>query len=193
MNVVLSGLANRQQDLRTFVDDAASVAHTTSDHRVGLGQAIARLPALLAVLRPSLSSLDRAVAAGTPLLTRLRTAAPELITTTKIFPPFLTSGTPAVESLGAAASTGRAAIPAVLPVVKDFDSASIRAKPFSSNLDNCSSTRGFRRVEGMLSLIYGLAASSAGYDQVSHVTTAFFDVLPQCLADQTALGCSGMY
>ncbi|MHB8694857.1 MAG: MlaD family protein [Solirubrobacteraceae bacterium] len=194
MDVVLSALASRSQDVRSFVDRAATVARTTAAHRAALGQTISRLPALLAVLRPSLRSLDLAIARGTPLLANLRAAAPALTRTTDILPTFLASGTPALHSLASAATMGRRAIPVALPVVKDLARASTRAKPFSTDLNQLLlSTRNAGGFEGMLALIYGFGTASSGYDQLSHVTTALFDVLPQCLADQTAPGCSGMY
>jgi hypothetical protein len=191
---VLAALANKNQDVRAFVDRAAVVARTTAAHRTALGQSIHRLPALLDALRPGLRSLDRAIARGTPLLDSLRTAAPGLTTVTHALPSFIAAGTPALTSLASVSSIGRSAVRTAYPVVADLERAAAQAGPFAANLDQLLiSTRNSGGVEGLLGVFYGLANVFAGYDQVSHMIGFNLNAFPTCIADTSAPGCSSKY
>jgi virulence factor Mce-like protein len=191
---VLGALAQRDDEVRAFVDRAAAVATTTAEHKNSLGASIHRLPALLDALRPGLRSLDRAMSSSTPLLGYLRAAAPGLTKLTALVPSFATAGTPALRSLGDAADAGRLAVRVAGPVVSDLKRASAQAGPFAQQLDQLLlSTRDAGGLEGILRFFYSVAVGDAAYDQTSHMQTLLVTVYPQCLHASGAPGCSSAY
>jgi phospholipid/cholesterol/gamma-HCH transport system substrate-binding protein len=191
---VLATLTADETDVRAFVDEAATVAETTADHRDPLGESVRRLPALLEAVQPGLRSLDRAMEQGTPVLDSLHAAAPELTTTTRVLPTFFAEATPALRSVGEATSVGREAIGAALPVISSLRRASQRAIPFATNLHQLLfSTRNAGGFEGVLRLMTSLATTLAGYDGVSHMISVYLKVFPQCFAQTGAAGCDGRY
>ena len=192
--LVLSALANEDRSVSAFVDRTAEVTTTTADHSGALGQSIHQLPGLLDALRPGLRSLDHMITNGTPLLASLRSAAPELVSTTYALPSFVAAGIPALASLGSAARNGLAVLPTVEPVVNDLKRASEPSIAFADNLDKLLiNTRDSGGLEGLLTFFYAFATLTAGYDQTSHIMTLLVRVFPQCLGNTGAPGCSFKY
>jgi virulence factor Mce-like protein len=191
---VLAALSRSDWSVREFVDRAAVLFSTTAAHHGPLEQSIARLPALLAALRPGLRSVNRAMVSGTPLLRSLQTTAPELLDTTNILPRFLGAGTRAVRGLASAAAVGRTAVRAANPTVRDLRSASTAGVPFAEDLDKLLlSTRNGGGLDGIARTFYSLATNYAAYDQTSHLFGAFITLVPQCLSNPNAAGCGSDY
>lgn len=191
---VLAALAERRRDVRTFVDRAGATLRTTAQHRAALGESVRRLPALLGALRPGLRSLEGAMAQGTPLLDDLRAAGPGLDELTRVVPPFVRAGVPALRSVASAADTGRPAVRKARRVVAHLKRASERAEPFAGRLrDLLLSTRDQGGIESIMRFFYGQAASTGAYDGISHFYSVFANVLPQCLGRSNAPGCDSRY
>ena len=191
---VLAALAADDGDVRRFVDRAARVADTTAPHYTAIRQSLRRLPPMLDAVRPGLSSLDRAMAEGTPLLRQLRVSAPGLMELTRALPTFTEAGVPAWRSLASMADTGRTAVRAARPIVGHMNTASAAAKPFAKDLESyMTSIRDKGGIEGTNRLFYSWASYASGYDSLSHMVTANNLPLTRCLADKGAYGCSAKY
>jgi virulence factor Mce-like protein len=195
---VLGQLARRQDQVRAFVDRASAVAQTTAQHQQALGEAVRRLPAMLAAVKPGLRSLDRAAANATPLLDELRASAPGLLTLTRILPSFSRAGLPALRTLGAAARAGTPAVRLATPIISRLLSASVLLRTLATGLDRLLvSSRGAGAIEGVLRVAYAFAVNTALYDSVSHILTFIVAFDPTCIAGQQAgfdvTGCSHKY
>ncbi len=189
-NTILAALNQRSSAVRGFVDNAADVLRTTASRRVALGQAVNRLPALLTALTAALSPVQRLTDAGGPLLDELRQSTPALTTLTRVLPAFTRPAIPAVKALGSAAQTGRAALPALAPVVAHAATFATTANPTVTELDRfLVSTRDAGGFEGLLRFIYSIATETGGYDGVSHMLAIGAAVYGRCLVNQQAAGC----
>src|SRR6202030_1613041 len=87
------------------------VLRIVDDQRAQLATAVGQTAQVLASLARRSNNLrefvDSAAATATPLLSELRTAAPELNRVTTTLPAFATAGIPALKTLSAAAAAGR--------------------------------------------------------------------------------------
>jgi virulence factor Mce-like protein len=190
-NQVLTQLAQRSTGVRSFVDRAAAVAATTSAHRSALSQGVKLLPGLLTNLRRNLAPIDRVVTDGTPLLRDLRAAAPGLTQLTHTLPAFTGPGLPAAQALARATGEGRIAVGAATPVVSKLAKFASTSVPILEQLDQLlASTRDKGGLEGILAVIYSLAADTAGYDSTSHVISITANAFPACFVNPSTLGCS---
>lgn len=195
---VIGSLARRSSQVRAFVDEAANVAQTTAQHRDALGQAIQRLPGMLAAVRPGLESLDRAARNATPLLAELRRSAPELARLNTTLPTFARAGIPALQTLASAAARGRSAVHDAIPVVTRLNAVTGPLKTLGTGLDQLLvSTRDEGGFDGALKMIFAIATATSLEDASSHTFAAFANVEPQCIAAQLATlslaGCSHKY
>lgn len=193
-NRVLASVARKSDDVRSFVDHAATVAQTSAARQTELALAVRRLPGLLDEVRPGLRSLDRVVTQATPVLNGLRSAAPALNTTTRELPKFADAAVPALNDLGSAARVGQTAVRAAAPVVTALKGASAKAVPFATQLNRLLlGLRDSGGFEGTLRLLYSFATLASGYDQTSHIMGLAAGVLPQCFAPGGAPGCSANF
>jgi virulence factor Mce-like protein len=195
---VLGSLAGRSNSVREFVDRAATVARTTAAHRTQLGQAIARFPAMLEAVRPGLHALDRAATNATPLLSELRTAAPELSRVTTTLPAFAKAGTPALNTLSAAAAAGSPAVRDAVGVIDHLNAVSGPLNTLSHQLSQfLVSSRDKGAFEGLLLVVYAFANNLSLEDDVSHMITFGVGLSPLCIAGQeggfNVAGCAHQY
>lgn len=191
---VLAELADQHEDVRGFVSNGAAFVETTAVKREQLAETVRRLPALLVATRRGLGELDRTMTQTTPLLGDLRVAAPSLRELTVTLPAFARAGAPALRELSSVSETARSALASARGPVADLRVAAQRSGPFSGHLETLlSSTRDQGGIEGLLRVAYSLAASFSAYDDASHIVGLAVSVLPQCLADATAPGCSSKY
>jgi ABC-type transporter Mla subunit MlaD len=194
MRSVLGSLAKHDDDVRSFVDQGATVAATTANHQAGLEQSVERLPPLLSQLQTNLVPLNRVATAGGPLLSDLQAAAPAALTLTRTLPAFAKAGTPAVNALARAAAKGSVAVSATKPVsVQLTKLASVAPAVLTLTDQLLVSSRDSGAFEGLLRLLYSLSTDSGAYDSISHFVTALIVPFPACLADPTTTGCSHAY
>jgi virulence factor Mce-like protein len=195
---VLASLGARAQQVRQFVDRAAVVARTTSRHRTALGQTVARLPAMLAAVRPGLRSLDNAAINATPLLNELQSSAPGLTELTSTLPSFARAGIPALRTLASAAASGRPAVRDALPVVARLRAVTGPLATLAPQLSQLlMSSRSAGALDGLLWLAYTVASEGSLYDNTSHILDVIFSVAPTCIAGQQGgfdvAGCNHKY
>jgi len=191
---VVHQLGRNSGSISSFVSRAATVASTTASHRVALADAVKLLPALLTQLRQNLQPIDQVALEGAPLLSDLRTAAPQLTRLTYTLPRFVSLGTPALQSLASAARQGEEAVPAAKPIVELLQAFAATGRPVLASLSQLfSSARNGGAIESLLHLLYSLATDAADYDSTSHLITALIIPFPACIADPGALGCDHQY
>jgi ABC-type transporter Mla subunit MlaD len=188
-NEVLAGLAQESGQVRRFVDTAATVVQTTAAHPTALQASIARLPAMLAAVKPGLRSLIRVATNASPLLTDLHAAAPGLTALTGTLPAFAAAGEPAVKRLAKATRQGIPTLKATAPVTQGLATATTQLAPFANQIDAMLvSLRQTGGIEGTLRLMYTLAVLGSEEDSVSHLINFTATVAPQCLAAENLGG-----
>ncbi len=131
---VLDALANRRKDVGRFVGEARDSARASADRRGELAGTIRRLPAFLAELKPTLRDLGTAARAQTPALTDLRAAAGDLTSFFNRLGPFSEASRPAIRSLGETSVTGREAVRAAAPTIKEVRKLTRNSPELAKNL-----------------------------------------------------------
>jgi virulence factor Mce-like protein len=194
-DTVLDGLATDERAVGRFVRNAASTTTATAAKRRSLGQTIERLPALLREARGGLRSVDRATAAGTPLLRDLRASAPVLQRVTSSLPAFAREGTPAVRQVAAAAREGRRAVGPTRKVARSANALGDITPVIRDLKTLMVSLRDKGGFEKVLGLAYSLANLGSLYDGVSHMVTLIVGVQAQCLVPtpEPVPGCDSTY
>jgi phospholipid/cholesterol/gamma-HCH transport system substrate-binding protein len=107
---IITQLANRRQDVISFIQHSRDVAAISASRRQDLATDFNRLDDFLAQLKPTLADLGTLADAQTPLLNNLRLAAPGLNTLAENLPAFNRASERSLTSLGRAAVPGRQAL-----------------------------------------------------------------------------------
>ncbi|HEY2160574.1 MAG TPA: MlaD family protein [Solirubrobacteraceae bacterium] len=197
-NRVAAAGASGKAELQRFLDRAAAVSSLTATHSGALSQSIARLPALLAATRPSLSQLDAIATQGTPLLQQLRVTAPSLNRVANDLGPFAAVAKPSLSKLSGALGKAIPAIRQSTPLIRTVSGYSSRSKAntaLAANLFTNLERHGFS--ESFLSVIYYTATSLARFDGTSHILPLYV-IAPQngaCgqYATKPVAGCSAHF
>lgn len=100
---VITRLAERSGDVTGAIAAARDTAAAGAERRADLARDADRLDDVTAELRPTLARLGEVAREGTPLLRRLRAAAPGLSALSGRLPPFSRDATRSLTALGAAA------------------------------------------------------------------------------------------
>lgn len=116
-DAVVTALANNTTTIERFIDEANRIAVHTANQQVALRGSLARLPTFLEQLRPSLRQLGATTDANLPVLANLNTAAGQVNRLLRDLPGFSRSARPAVNTLGQASVTGKAAVQAAAPTI----------------------------------------------------------------------------
>ena len=124
---VISRLAARRDDVTRAVAEGRDAAEAAASRRADLSTDVDRLDDFLTALRPTLDELGETARAGTPLLARLRTAAPGLDELSARLPGFNAAGERAVRALGRAAVPGRRALRSGRDEIEDLAKAGRKA------------------------------------------------------------------
>jgi virulence factor Mce-like protein len=132
---IITQLANRRQDVISFIQHARDVAAISASRRADLSTNFNRLDDFLAQLRPTLAKLGTLADAQTPLLKNLRLAAPGLTTLAKRLPAFNSASERSLTSLGKAAVVGRKALLQGKDTIKLLGKSGKNAYPAANTLD----------------------------------------------------------
>jgi virulence factor Mce-like protein len=131
---VITALANNSANVNRFIVEAGRTATATATQQQNLRGSIHRLPALLAQLRPTLKQLGTTVDTNLPVLNNLHGAAGQINRLFTDLPAFSRSARPAIRSLGQASITGKAAVTAATPTVKDLNAFAKPTPELAANL-----------------------------------------------------------
>jgi phospholipid/cholesterol/gamma-HCH transport system substrate-binding protein len=132
---IITQLANRRQDVISFIQHARDVAAISASRRADLSTDFNRLDNFLAQLRPTLADLGTLADAQTPLLNNLRLAAPGLNTLAKNLPAFNRASERSLTSLGRAAVPGRQALIQGKDEIQALAKSGKNAYPAANTLD----------------------------------------------------------
>jgi len=183
-DAALAPVAAQSQSISDFIDKAGATAAATAARGDAMEQSFARLPAFLAQLDPTVKKLGEFASAGLPVMTNLRAAAPSINTVFAQLGPFSQAALPTFRTLGNLADTGRAALPAAQPIIRDIHSFAQNAKPFASVLARgLTSLQGQQGIQRLLDVILFTAGTANGFDSVGHYARTYLaTVNPHCLA-----------
>jgi ABC-type transporter Mla subunit MlaD len=168
-DAALAPVARQSQSISDFVDKAGATATATAARGDALEQNFAKLPAFLTQLRPTVRRLGEFASAGTPVMRDLRAAAPSINTLFKQLGPFSTAALPTFRTLGNLADTGRQALPAAEPIIRDIRRFADEAKPFARTLaGGLKSLQGQNGIQRLLDVILETTGTTSGFDSVGH-------------------------
>jgi phospholipid/cholesterol/gamma-HCH transport system substrate-binding protein len=181
-DTILTPLARDRSQVADFVSQANTTAQATAERSSALEQNIAKLPAFLRELRPTMQRLGGLADQMTPVLTDLGAQAPAINRFIKQLGPFSQAGLPAFQSLGHAADVGRPALVKSKPIVQDLGQFASTARPLANNLAALTtSLKDTGGVERLMDYIFNQVAATNGYDSVGHYLRAGL-LLNQCSA-----------
>jgi ABC-type transporter Mla subunit MlaD len=181
-DAALAPIARQSSSISEFIDKAGVTATATASRGEALEQNFAKFPAFLTQLRPTMQRLGEFATAGTPVMRDLRAAAPSVNTLFEQLGPFSTAALPTFRTLGNLADTGREALPAAEPVIRDIRGFADEAKPFARTLAaGLSSLRSRNGIQRLLDIILFTAGTVNGFDSVGHFLRTFLTVPVQCL------------
>jgi len=179
---VLGPLARDRAQVADFVTQANTVAQATAERSSDLEQNIAKLPAFLRELTPTMQRLGGLADQFTPVLSDLHSQAPSINRFVEQLGPFATAGTPALKSLGDTADVARPALVKSKPLIEQTGQLAKAAKPVANNLaDLTTSLRDTGGFEQLMDWIYYQVAAINGYDEAGHYLRAGL-LLNQCSA-----------
>ncbi len=133
-NSVITALANNSKNVNKFIDEAGQTAADTATQQGNLRVSLQRLPGLLEQLKPTIAQLGTTVTTNEPVLENLNQASGQIDRLLTDLPAFSKSARPAIKSLGQASVTGKAAVTAATPTVKDLNSFAKPTPELAGNL-----------------------------------------------------------
>jgi phospholipid/cholesterol/gamma-HCH transport system substrate-binding protein len=179
---ILSPLSRDRTQVADFVSQANTVAQATAERSTDLEANIAKLPAFLRELKPTMQRLGGLAGQMTPVLADLHDQAPSINRFVEQLGPFSKAGTPALQSLGDTADVARPALVKAKPIIEQTGQLAKVAKPVANNLaDLTSSLRDTGGIEQLMDWIYYQVAAINGYDEDGHYLRAGL-LLNQCSA-----------
>jgi virulence factor Mce-like protein len=196
-NSVITALANNSVNVNRFITEAGRTASATATQQANLRGTLQRLPSLLEQLKPTLAQLGTTVTTNEPVLQHLNQASSQFHRLLADLPAFSRSARPAIKSLGAASVTGKTAVTAATPTVKDLNAFAKPTPELASNLsivlhdlDDPSRAvepdprspggKGFTGLQALLGYVFNQALAINTYGPDGHILAvdAFFS--PQC-------------
>ena len=115
---ILAPLSRDRSQVADFVSQANNVAQATAERSSDLELNIAKLPAFLRELKPTMQRLGGLADQMTPVLADLHDQAPSINRFVEQLGPFATAGTPALQSLGDTADVAGPALVKSKPLIE---------------------------------------------------------------------------
>jgi phospholipid/cholesterol/gamma-HCH transport system substrate-binding protein len=172
-DTILAPLARDRAKVADFVTQANTTAQATAERSDDLEQNIAKLPAFLRELEPTMQRLGGFADQATPVFTDLGKEAPALNRFIKQLGPFSEAGIPAFQSLGDAADVGRPALVKSKPIITDVGQLASTAKPLTNNLAALlTSLRDTGGIERLMDYLFYQVAAINGFDAAGHYLRA---------------------
>ena len=172
-DVILAPLARDRARVASFVTQAKITSQATAERSNALEQTIAKLPAFLRELTPTMQSLGAFADQATPVFTGLGKEAPSINRFIEELGPFSTAGIPAFQSLGAAADVGGPALTKSKPIITDVGQLAANAKPLTSNLASLlTSLKNTGGIERLMDYLFYQVGAINGFDSYGHYLRA---------------------
>lgn len=192
---IVGKLAARRSEVKSFIARADRVGQTVAERRGELGEAIDRMPELLAELEPTANSLAELASDATPTLRDLRAAAPGAKALVEDFDPLADAARPALVELASASRVGRRAVKAARPVADRLKPAAAILPPIVElGAELSESLRDQGAVEHLLLYPFYAAGATARFDQFSHILPSY-QIAGSCqeYATEPVAGCSARF
>ncbi|CAB4928636.1 unannotated protein [freshwater metagenome] len=194
-DTILAELDDRKNDITGTFDGAAEALKPTSQYRVQLDQAIAKLPPTLQALKPALRSLRDLSDDARPTLASLRQSSPALSTLAGDLGPLSDAARPALRTLASASRTGTPILRRALPDLRQLQgtiSALAPVSPVARNINTSLSDNG--AIENLARFIYVVPMATARKDAISHIVPANVVLTPCLLFSETPQpGCEAKF
>src|SRR5207253_5699369 len=116
-NTVITALAQNNQQVKRFIDDANKISTDSATQASSITQTWQKLPGFLEQLRPAMKKLGAASDAQDPVFQNLNDASSNLKTFFQELAPFSHESIPSLKSLGQASAVGKPAVKAARPTV----------------------------------------------------------------------------
>jgi phospholipid/cholesterol/gamma-HCH transport system substrate-binding protein len=179
-DTILAPLARDRAKVADFVTQANTTSQATAERSSDLEQSIAKLPAFLRELKPTMERLGGLADQMTPVLADLGKEAPSINRFIKELGPFSQAGIPALQSLGDAADVGGPALTKSKPIITDVGQLAAGAKPLTNNLAALlTSLRDTGGIERLMDYLFYQVAAINGFDADGHYLRAGL-ILNQC-------------
>jgi hypothetical protein len=163
-----------------FVTQAARTNEAAAERSSALEQNIAKLPAFLRELTPTMQALGGFADQATPVFTDLGKEAPSINRVIEDLGPFSEAGIPAFKSLGDAAVVGGPALTKSKPIITDVGQLASNAKPLTNNLASLlTSLKNTGGIERLMDYLFYQVAAINGFDAYGHYLRAGL-ILNQC-------------
>jgi ABC-type transporter Mla subunit MlaD len=205
-DTVVEELEANKRDVVRFIREAGDAAAISATRRAELAESFRKLPDFLRELEPTMARLGQLADEQTPLLSDLRTAAPDLETFFTRLGPFSEASRPAVRSLGEAGVKGRRAFiegkqevqevrrigPLAKPTFKPFrqflqtmddrrrgleaDPRATHNGPPRPDPTAVDGSDAFTGLEIIWNYFFWQGLSINGYDQISHMLRAGLNI-----------------
>jgi hypothetical protein len=196
-NSVITALANNSKNVNKFIDVAGKTAADTSTQQANLRSSLQRLPGLLAQLKPTMAQLGTTVTTNEPVLKNLNQASGQIDRLLTDLPAFSRSAKPAIKSLGQASVTGKAAVTAATPTVRDLNTFAKPTPELANNLaivlhdlDDPSRAverdprspggNGFTGLQALLGYVFNQTLAINTYGPEGHILAVDAFVSPMC-------------
>ena len=201
-DTLITALANNSGTIEHFIDESNNIATETNTQQSNLKATFHDLPPFLEQLKPSLAKLSGTLDANYPVLQNLNSSAGEIDRLLVDLPPFSRSALPALRTLGKASVTGKSAVIAAKPVVKNLNQFATHTPELGQNLaivlhdlDNRSRAvesnpsspggKGYTGLEATLQYVFNQTLDLDYYGQYGHMEAIDAFVSPMCGAYAT--------
>ncbi len=196
-DTLITALANNSGTVEHFIDAANNIATDTNKQTANLKSTIHNLPPFLEQLKPSLVTLGHTLDANYPVLQNLNSSAGRIDRLLVDLPPFSRSARPALRTLGKASVTGKQAVTAAKPVIRNLNQFAIHTPELGRNLSivlhdldnrgravekNPSSPggQGYTGLEAMLQYVFNQTLDLNTFTQLGHEEAIDAFVSPMC-------------
>jgi ABC-type transporter Mla subunit MlaD len=169
----LAPLSRERERLAHFIVAANQTGEATAERRGDIALGIHRLPDFLHELRLLMVDLEGLTDQGTPLLSDLGDAAPDLGRLIRAQGTLADASRDAFPSLGDALERGRPALIHARPLIQDLGRLGKELAPTSVDLDELTTSLDETgAVERINDFVYYVALATNGFDSLSHYLRA---------------------
>jgi virulence factor Mce-like protein len=169
----LAPLSRERERFAHFIVAANDTSEASAERRTDIARGIDRLPSFLRQLRLLMVDLESVTDQGTPLLTDVRAAAPDLGRLIHAQGTLADASREALPSLGDALERGRPALIHARPLIQDLGRLGKQLAPTAVDLDELTaSLKKTGAIERINDFVYYVALATNGFDTLGHYLRA---------------------
>jgi phospholipid/cholesterol/gamma-HCH transport system substrate-binding protein len=189
---VLTPLARERAKVAGFIHNANTAGEATAERSAALEAGFEKFPAALQALRRQMVQLQHFANQAAPTFADFANAAPNLTRSTEALGPFAKASTPALLTLGKAASEAQQPLVNSDPTLKKIRDLARKAPPAARGLSTLlSSLRKSGGDKQLMKLLYFTNGGINGFDKFGHFLRANLQVTASCvnLVQNVGFGC----